>query len=242
MNLNIDIYHEDPANSVDTKNKFSRGGSGEIRYVFDEWQMHVAEPFTLDSASKIASLKLDNLTGQIYKLGVQVRAQSNVISSKFLDPHYTEPLSLVKLQSNNKDVVVAEYHNRAVFGQTPDTMEHYYEHLANPGSELTEAAVDRQFVYVNLCPPQFVPFNHAGIGGAAGTRQLSSYTAPTIYVTLARVPTDYATVNWYCNSFPNEGNSLSDLAYTSKYLTVVGFAKNEIVIKDGNITRLYSMR
>ena len=247
VNLNIDVYHEDPVKSVDTMRKFSKGGNGNLKWIFDEWQMHVAEPWVISAGQTSAStnLKLDNFTGQIYKLGVQVRVQANVTSSQYLAPNYTEPINLLKLLSNNRDIVVQEYRYREAYGKTPDTMEHYYEHLANPGSELNESSVDRQFVYMPLGAHVFNALNKPNVGGVAGTRQLSAYTAPTLNVTINRASSglDY---NPFAPSFVHEGgtnSAASGVSFLSKYLTVVAWAKNEIVFVPGvGPQRLFAMR
>lgn len=242
VNLNLDVYHEDPVKSRDTEKAYKRGGGRVQEYIFDEWQLHQAEPWAISDAQTTAnmSLKLDNLTGQIYKLLVQVRSQKHLTTQAYLHPNYTEPIDRLVLQSNNRDIVVQEYHYDEVYGKTPDTMQPYYSYLMNPENASSGRNVDRQFRHMPLCPPQFDSLNK---DGAAGTRQLSLYTAPTLTVYLVRASSGL-NYNIHAPSFVDEGgaNDSNGVAPRNKYLTVIGLAKNAIQVGDGDIKRLFAMR
>jgi hypothetical protein len=232
--LNLDVYHEEPVKRAKSRQRFARGGGDTIKYVYDDWQLHPAEVWDMSSTNTPKTLKLDNITGQPYKLGVQVRAQKNVTAAAYLYPFYTYPLSLMKLQSNNRDIVVQEYHVRSVYGKTRDGVKEYEEFLSH-GDE----NIDRQFEYIHLSTAHYDSINRKG--GSAGTRQLSFFTAPTLTVTLAG-GSNAVSRNFHAPAFVHEGGTNVGLAYTNKYLTVVAFCKNELVVGNGMIKRLYAMR
>jgi hypothetical protein len=234
--LNLDVYHEDPPKRANSRRRFARGGGDKVTYVYDDWQLHPAEVWDMSTNNTTKTLKLDNITGQPYKLAVQVRVQNNVTNAQYLYPFYTYPLGLLKLQSNNRDIIVQENHRRAVHGKTPDGIKEYEEFLSH-GDE----NIDRQFEYMHLSTAQYDAINRKG--GSAGTRQLSFFTAPTLTVTY---PHTYS-VNVHAPAFVHEGgvnniSSASSLQFGNKYLSVVAFCKNELVVGNGMVKRLYAMR